>query len=567
MPSASSPRSGRRARTRFHLALAAALGAPSIAGAGGGAVAASEQDAVRVGVETLAAGGNAVDAAVATALALAVVHPEAGNLGGGGFAVVRLRDEVAVLDFREVAPAAATERMFLDERGEPRPGASLVGPLAAGVPGSPAGYHELHRRFGRLPWRRVVAPAIALARDGFALSARGARNLAEQRDGLARFPESAAVWLPNGRPPGAGARLRLPELAATLEAYAARGPSAIVAGETARAIEAASRKYGGVLTAADLAAYRPVWREPLRFERFGWQIASVPLPSSGGAIVGQALGLLERRGGAAAAAESAERAHLLVEAWRRAFADRFRLGDPASTAIGLAELLAPARLTRLAAEIDPARATASAALEPGAGATTAPEPAETTHLSVVDGDGNLVALTTTLNDLYGCKLWVPDAGFFLNDEMDDFTTAPGRANEWGLVQGDANRVAPGRRMLSSMTPLVAWRGAEALATGGRGGSRIPTAVAQVLLALWGGDDAAAAVARPRLHHQWLPDRLEHEAGALDAAARAELARRGHGLVPAPLDRLPKVNLVVRRADGRTEAAGDPRGPEFAAVAP
>ena len=528
-------------------------------------MAASEQDAARVGVEILADGGNAVDAAVATALALAVVHPEAGNLGGGGFAVVRMAGEAAVLDFREVAPAAADARMFLDESGEPRPRASLVGPLAAGVPGSPAGYFELHRRYGRLPWRRVVEPAIALARDGFELSARGARNLAEARDDLARFPETAAVWLPGGRPPGAGARIRLPDLAATLAAYAGRGPVAIQEGAVAEAIEAASRRHGGVLTVADLAAYRPVWREPLRASRFGWEIATVPLPSSGGAIVGQTLGLVERLGGGASAGEGAGRAHLLAESWRRAFADRFLLGDPASSRVGLAELLAPAWLDRRATEIDPARATASATVRPFPDAAPAPvESSETTNLSVVDGDGNLVALTTTLNDLFGCRLWVPGAGFFLNDEMDDFTTAPGRPNEWGIVQGEANRVAPGRRMLSSMTPLVAWRGEESLAVGGRGGSRIPTAVTQVLLALWSGETALAAVARPRLHHQWLPDQLEHEAGALDAGARAELERRGHALVPAPLDRLPKVNLVVRRAGGAVEAAGDPRGPEFAA---
>ena len=546
-----------------------ALGAASRALAGG-AVAASEQDAARAGAETLAAGGNAVDAAVATVLALAVVHPEAGNLGGGGFAVVRTRGEVEVLDFREVAPAAAHERMFLDERGEPRPGASLVGPLAAGVPGSPAGYFELHRRYGRLPWPRVVAPAIALARDGFELSARGARNLAEARDELARFPESAAVWLPGGRPLAAGARVRLPDLARTLERYAALGPEAIVAGEVAAAIEAASRRHGGVLTAAELAAYRPVWREPLRFRRSGWEVATVPLPSSGGIVVGQALGLVELGD----ETSEAGRAHRLVEGFRRAFVDRTRLGDPERSPVRAVDLLAPAWLERLHAGISRDRATPSLSLVPypgGGGAGGAVdqvvEPSETTHLSVVDSEGNLVALTTTLNDLFGCKLWVPGAGFFLNDEMDDFTTAPGRPNLYGIVQGDANRVAPGRRMLSSMTPLVAWRGEEALATGGRGGSRIPTAVVQVLLALWGGDPALAAVARPRIHHQGLPDRLEHEAGALDAAARADLERRGHALVPAPLDLLPKVNLVVRRAGGAVEAAGDPRGPEFAAIVP
>jgi gamma-glutamyltranspeptidase/glutathione hydrolase len=547
------------------LLLASALLATSAGAALEGGVVSGEADATRVGLAILAGGGNAVDAAIATALALAVVHPEAGNLGGGGFAVVRVGGEIAALDFRETAPAAAAPRMFLDARGEPVPGASLVGPLAAGVPGSPAGYFELHRRFGRLSWPNVVAPAIALARDGFEISARTARSLAAERDSLARFPESAAVWLPGGQPPGWGTRLRLPDLAATLEAYAAHGPEAITSGPVAAAIEGAARRHGGVLTAADLAGYRPVWREPLRFESFGWSFASMPLPSSGGFLAAETLGLLERLGWRDLARGSAERAHRFSEAARRAYADRFLLGDPESTRAEPRALLAGARLDALARAVDLARAVPSTA--PAGALAGAPEPVQTTHVSVIDLDGNLVALTTTLNDLFGCRLWVPGAGFFLNDEMDDFTTAPGRPNEFGLIQGEANAVAPGRRMLSSMAPLLAWRGREAVVLGGRGGSRIPTAVLQVFLALLDGDDARAAVARPRLHHQWLPDRLEFEAGALDMAARTELERRGHRLVRAPLDQLPKVSLVRRRADGSLEAAGDPRGPEAATTAP
>jgi len=547
------PAAARRAGAAL-LLVPALLAAPARA-ARGGAVVSGEADATRVGLAVLAAGGNAVDAAVATALALAVVHPEAGNLGGGGFAVVRVGGEIAALDFRETAPAAATPRMFVDRRGEPLPEASLVGPLASGVPASPAGYFELHRRFGRLPWPRVVEPAIALARDGFEISERTARHLAEDRDRLARFAETAAVWLPRGRPPGWGERLRLPELAATLEAYAARGPEAITSGPVAAAIEAAARRHGGLLTKADLAAYRPLWRQPLRFERFGWSFASMPLPSSGGVLVAETLALLERLGWSGLERDSADRAHRLAEALRRAFADRFLLGDTATSATP-ATLLSPARLDELARGIDPTRASRSS--RPGASAA-APEPIETTHVSVVDGDGNLVALTTTLNDLFGCRLWIPGAGFFLNDQMDDFDTAAGRPNEYGLVQGEANAVAPGRRPLSSMAPTLAWRGEEALVLGGRGGPRIPTGLLQVFLALLDGDRAGAAVARPRLHHQWLPDRLEVEDGALDAGARAELERRGHRL--APMSEVPKISLVVRRADGALEAVGDPRGPE------
>ena len=527
------------------------------------AVVSGEADATAVGIATLERGGNAVDAAVATALALAVVHPEAGNLGGGGFAVLRVGGEVAALDFREVAPAAATAAMFVDANGEPVKVASLFGPLAAGVPGSPAGLFELHRRFGRLPWWQIVRPAIVLARDGFEISARSAKALAEERDKLARFPETAAVWLPGGRPLGWGERLRLPELAATLGGYAERGPTAITTGPVAAAIEAASLRHGGVLTAADLAAYEPVWREPLRFSRFGWELVTMPLPSAGGALLGELLGILERRGFRDLAPGGVERAHLLAEAFRRAYADRFLLGDPSSTRATLQELLAPGWLDRRAAGIRVDRATPSSRLRPFPRALPE-ESDDTTHISVVDGEGNLVALSTTINDLFGCRLWVPGAGFFLNNEMDDFAIVSGRPNDFGLIQGDANAVAAGRRMLSSMSPTLALRGAEAIVLGGRGGSRIPTATIQVLLALWDGDGARAAVARRRLHHQWLPDRLEVEEGALSGPAQEDLTRRGHAL--APLSRAVRVNVALRRADGTVDAAGDPRGPEVGAVA-
>ena len=550
------------ARIVSGLALTAfAAAAPGQAPASSGVVVSAEADATAIGQATLEAGGNAVDAAVATALALAVVHPIAGNLGGGGFAVVRMGGEEATLDFRETAPAAATEKMFLDAAGVPIPDASTLGPKAAGVPGSPAGLHELHKRYGRMAWKEVVRPAASLARDGFALSSRTARDIAAERDKLARFPETVAVWMPGGRPLGAGAWLRLPELAATLDGYAERGPEAITTGAIAEAIERASRKDGGVLTAADLAAYRPVWREPLRFERFGWKLVTMPLPSSGGIVLGETLGILERSGWRSLPVGGVERAHLLAEAFRRAYADRFVLGDPESTRATAEEVLDSAWLGRRAAEIA-GRPTPSAAVRPIAGAPRA-DPPDTTHISVIDRDGNLVALTTTLNDLFGSRYWVAEAGFFLNDEMDDFTVAPAVPNLYGLVQGAANAIAPGRRMLSSMTPVLALRGGEAIVLGGRGGSRISTSVIQVLLALWDGDGAAAAVARPRVHHQWLPDQLEFEEGALDEAARGDLARRGHALVAAT--KIARVNVAWRHSDGTLEAAGDPRGPDVASA--
>ena len=535
---------------------------PAAAGMGG-AVAAADPLAAAAGLETLRAGGNAVDAAVATALALAVVYPEAGNLGGGGFAVLKIGGEVAALDFRETAPAGARRDMYLDAVGKPVEGASLVGPLAAGVPGSPAGLYELHRRYGKLPWGQVVVPARRFAAEGFRVSRylHDVLGKEENRKLLLRFPESARVWLPDGEPPAAGSILRLPDLAATLDRYAAQGPAGIATGPVAAAVEKASAAHGGMLGAADLAAYRPAWRTPLALEAFGWKLVSMPLPSSGGVILGQTLGILERLGWGKLPRFGADRDHLLAEALRRSFADRFLLGDPGTTRATEAQLLAPEWLARRAEQIDPRHATPSARVEPWPGAVQSEAPAaggETTHLSVVDRDGNLVALTTTLNGLFGCGLWVPGAGFFLNNEMDDFATAPGKPNLFGLIQGEANAVAPGKRMLSSMSPVIAWKGKEAYALGGRGGSRIPTNTIQVILNLLVDDDPLqAAIDRPRLHHQWLPDQVDAEPDALSPETRAELERRGHTIQITPV--AAKVHAVHLLPDGRVEAASDSRG--------
>ncbi|MEM7481354.1 MAG: gamma-glutamyltransferase [Acidobacteriota bacterium] len=535
----------------------------------GGAVASAERQATEVGLATLRSGGNAVDAAVATALALAVTFPEAGNLGGGGFAVVKLGNEISTLDFREVAPAGASRDMYLGPDGEPDPDASLIGPLAAGVPGSPVGLWALHRRFGELPWKEIVEPARRLAAEGFEVGPHLQGVIDDKRELLARFPESAAVWLPNGEPPPVGSRLVLPDLAASLAAYGERGPAALTRGAVAEAIATVSRRHGGMLTTEDLAAYAPVWREPVRFEAFGWQIAAMDLPSSGGILLGQTLGMLERRGWREAPRFGADRAHLLTEAWRRAYSDRFLMGDPTTTRGTADDLLADEWLDERATSIDPARASDSDTV--GRWSEARPEvvaePTEsgdTTHLSVIDGEGRMVALTTTLNGLFGCGLWVPGAGFFLNNEMDDFAAAPGAANDFGLVQGEANAVAPGKRMLSSMTPTIAWRQDRAIALGGRGGSKIPSNTIQVLLHYMVDDDPLqTAVNRPRLHHQWLPDRLLAEPDALAPETRAVLQARGHRLVLDP--RTAKIQAVAQRPNGEVEAAVDPRGPGFAAV--
>ncbi|HYV86764.1 MAG TPA: gamma-glutamyltransferase [Patescibacteria group bacterium] len=532
----------------------------------GGAVASAEPAATDAGLAVLRAGGNAADAAIATALALAVVMPNAGNLGGGGFAVVRTTGGVAALDFRETAPAAARPDMFLTPEGHPKPEASLVGPLAAAVPGSPQGLYDLHQRYGRLPWRRVVEPAISLARSGFAVTERLHHALEEEKEDLARFPATAEVWLPQGQPLATGTRLRLPALAATLAAYADRGPKALMEGPVAEAIEAVSHAGGGLLTAADLAAYRPVWREPLRFEAFGWEIVSMPLPSSGGIIEGETLLMLEALRWPSLPRGDAQRAHLLVESWRRAFADRYLLGDPATTRAEASSLLAPEWVARRVAGIDATRATPSKEIRPWPDAP-APEgrSGETTHLSVVDREGNSVALTTTLNGWFGCYVYVPEAGFFLNNEMDDFATVPDQPNLFELIQGQANAVRAGARMLSSMSPTIAWRGRETLVLGSRGGSRIPTATLQVLLnVIVDGDPLETAVNRPRFHHQWMPDEVRYEPGALDAAQRQELESRGDRLkeVTWPVG---EVDAVRVGADGTLQAAADARGPGGAGV--
>lgn len=546
----------------LHIQVVDAASFPAASGHGG-AVASAESASTEVGLEVLRAGGNAIDAAVATALALAVIHPEAGNLGGGGFAVVRMDGQLASLDFREVAPAAASREMYLDPEGRLIGGASLIGPLAAGIPGSPVGLFELHKRFGELPWTRVVNPARLLAAEGFPVTRRLHGSLSSERKTLERFPETARVWLPGGRLPAIGSRMRLPALAATLEAYAEAGPQALTSGPVAEAIERVSTKYGGLLKASDLASYEAVWRQPLTFDAFGWRMASMDLPASGGIILAQTVGLLENLGWREMPRFGADRAHLLAEVWRRAFADRFLMGDPMSSEADSKDLLQPEWLAYRRSTIQSDRASLSADIARWPEAPPS-ESSDTTHIAVADGSGNLVALTTTLNDTFGCRLLVPEAGFFLNNEMDDFAASPGRPNLYGLVQGEANAVRSGHRMLSSMSPTLGWRGSEAVVLGGRGGSRIPTAVAQVLLHLLVDDDPLqAAVDRPRLHHQWLPDILRAEVDAVSPETMQELVRRGHEVEIWTRDA--KVNAVRVLEDGTFEAAADPRGPGSAGV--
>ena len=495
----------------------------------GGMVVSSQRLASEAGAAILRQGGNAVDAAVATAYALAVTNPCCGNIGGGGFLVARLADgSEHFIDFREKAPAAATRDMFLDAGGAPVPDASLIGWKSAGVPGTVLGLETARARWGRLPRAQVLAPAIALARDGFVLTRGDSDILAAKTALFQRYPDTARIFLrPDNTPFQPGDRLVQADLARTLERVAADGPDGFYRGPVAQAVESAARAGGGIITAADLAAYTAPVSEPLRCRYRGVQVLSAPPPSSGGITICQVLGILEGYDLHSMGWNSAAAVHLMTEAMRHAFLDRnTRLGDPDFVDNPVAHLLDPAYHQALRAVIDPAHATPSSQLPPG---TPPHEKPETTHLSVVDRDGSAVALTYTINGLFGAGVVAPGWGFLLNDEMDDFTVKAGVPNLFGLVQGEANAIAPGKRPLSSMAPTIALRdGQPFLVLGSPGGSRIISIVLETLLNVVDhGMTLQEAVDAPRLHHQWLPDTLFAEPRALSADTRKVLEGMGH----------------------------------------
>jgi gamma-glutamyltranspeptidase / glutathione hydrolase len=506
-----------------------------------------------VGADILRRGGNAVDAAVAVGFALAVVQPIAGNIGGGGFMVIRLHDgSVRALDYREVAPVRATEHMYVDSAGNVSE-ASLTGQLAVGVPGSVAGMFAAHRRFGRLPWAEVLAPAVALARDGHMLDTIRSRNIAFQAARLARFPASRAQFLPTGEAPSPGTAFLQPDLAHTLQLLADSGPTPFYQGSIAGLIVEEMNRGGGLVTKEDLAAYRPKWRDPLRITYRGYTIYTMP-PPGGGVTLAEILNVME---GYARLSPfgSAALMHLQAEAMRRAFIDRNRyLGDPDVVTIPLDRLLSKEYAARLRAGIDLAHATPTPPL------TARPEGTETTHYSVVDAEGNAVACTTTLNNDFGSAVTVTGAGFILNDEMDDFTAAPGKPNLYGLVQGATNAIAPGKRMLSAMTPSIVLDSAGGLlmVLGSPGGSRITTAVYQVISnVIDQGMSLVDAVDAPRLHHQGLPDLLYVEQEGFVQASLDSLAAMGHTV---HLWRYKTgVNAVARSGNGWVGVADPRRG--------
>lgn len=484
--------------------------------------------ASQAGLAMLRRGGNAVDAAVAIGYVLAVVDPCCGNIGGGGFLVAHLADGRGVfLNFRETAPAGASRDMYLDATGKVIPGASLHGWRAVAVPGTVLGLDTALQRYGTLSRAAVMAPAIRLARDGFVLSRFGARMLAYGAARLRRNPNVARIFLhPDGSPPQAGERLVQPELARTLQAIAAHGPDAFYHGRIAQAVGKASHAGGGVITAADLAAYTVTESAPLRCRYHGFTFLLPPPPSSGGVTICEILHVLAPYDLRAMGFHSAQAVHVMVEAMRHAYLDRNTfLGDPAFVHDPLDWLLSDAHAAAIRAQIGD-RATPSATLHAG---TPPAEKPETTSYSVLDSAGNAVAVTYTLNGGFGAGVTAGDTGFLLNDEMDDFTSKPGVPNMFGLVQGEANAIAPGKRPLSSMSPAIVLRdGKPFLVLGSPGGARIITIVLQVALNMLDyGMAPQQAVDAPRIHHQWLPDVVYTEPFGLSPDTQRLLRAMGY----------------------------------------
>ncbi len=516
----------------------------------------AQQPADEVGLRILQSGGNAIDAAIAIGFALNAAYPYAGALGGGGFMLIRLASgQTSFIDFRERAPAAATRTMYLDATGAPTRD-SIEGWRSSGVPGTVRGFELAHARYAKLSWSADLAPAIELAAKGVRVSYALAEQLRGSRN-LPRDPESVRIWLKGGAFYEPGDLLVLPELAQTLRRIAANGPNEFYTGITASRFTDAMKAHGGLITMADLAAYAAVERRPLTGQYRNYTVIGAPPPSSGGVGLLQMLGMLEGTGYEKAGFGSAASMHYEAEVMRRFYADRNAyLGDPDVVTNPVASLLDAGYLARRRSTIDPMKATPSATL--GAGLAPRAESAETVHYNVVDAEGNAVAVTYTLNGGFGNGITVPGLGFLLNNEMDDFTARPGAPNLFGLVQGEANSIAPGKRPLSSMAPTIVLRDGELyMLLGGPGGSRIPTAVLQVFLGVVDfGMNPQEAVDAPRLHHQWLPDAITVERG-FSPDALALLRSRGHEVRQEPGPVAAVVELIVKDG-GWLQGAADAR---------
>ncbi len=520
----------------------------------GGAVAAPDQYAAKVAADILKRGGNAVDAAVATAFTLAVTYPEAGNIGGGGFMTLYVDGKPYFLDYREVAPKAATRNMYLDEKGELIENLSLVGARAAGVPGTVMGLWEAHQKFGKLKWSELLTPAIGYARNGFAI----AEKQYQYRDDAQGLFKAGTNFNDYFGTMKVGQPFKQPELAMTLERIAESGVSEFYQGKTAELLVKQMQADKGLITREDLTDYKAVWRDPIAINWRGNVVYTAPPPSSGGVALAQLLGIKEDRAAdfKGVAHNSARYIHLLAEIEKRVFADRADyLGDPGFTKVPVAQLIAKDYLAKRAAQVNPTAISATDAIKPGL------ESHQTTHFSIVDRQGNAVSNTYTLNLDYGSGVVVKGAGFLLNDEMDDFSAKPGTANVFGVVGGDANAIEPGKRMLSSMSPsLVTRDGQVTLVLGTPGGSRIFTSIFQVINNLYDYDmPLEKAVAAQRVHHQLLPkDTIYFDSYApLTGPAADELKKMGYTLEDQGWN-MGDVQ-AIRVTGTALETASDPRG--------
>ncbi|MBK9014770.1 MAG: gamma-glutamyltransferase [Saprospiraceae bacterium] len=517
--------------------------------------------AAMVGEEILQKGGNAVDAAIATQFALAVVYPRAGNIGGGGFMVVRLADGTSdALDYREKAPAAAHRDMYLDGEGNVMEAVSKEGHLSVGVPGTVAGMELAFQKYSKIKdWGQILAPAIRLATEGFALTESEAARLNEYKEQFQKANPDArpfvkdAVWKMNDV-------LKQPDLAHTLELIRDKGAAGFYEGETASKIVAEMKRGGGLITLEDLENYEAKWRKPIIGHYKNYRIITMPPPSSGGVVLMQMLTILEKFPLGQYGFQSAKSIHVIVEAERRAYADRAKyLGDSDFYPVPVDSLLDPAYLTAKMLDFDSTKATSSGTIGPAV--KIGIETFETTHTSIIDEAGNAVSVTTTLNLNYGSKVIVQGAGFFLNDEMDDFSAKPGVPNYFGLIGAEANAIQPGKRMLSSMTPTIVEKDSSLfMVLGAPGGSTIITAVLQTLLGVTDyGMTMDEAVWAPRFHHQWLPNVITCEETAIDTTVRKQLWGMGHKL--ENVERMALIKAVLVLPDGKLQGVGDNRNPD------
>jgi gamma-glutamyltranspeptidase/glutathione hydrolase len=526
-----------------------------------GAVVCAHPLASMAGLTAMESGGNAFDAAVATQFALAVVYPGAGNIGGGGFMVARKgTGEMVTLDYRETAPAHASRDMYLDEQGNVIPGKSIRGAGASGVPGSVAGIFEM-MKLAKLPLGQLITPAIDLAENGFAVTENEAASLNRLQDEFAKY-NTAPTAFQRSVPWKKGDTLVQKELAATLRRILKDGAKGFYEGETANLIAAEMQQGGGYINTEDLKNYTAKWRPPHRFNYKDYEIVSMGPPSSGGILLHQIFGMIAKRNLDQFKPLSTEAVHLVAEAERRAFADRAQyLGDADFYKVPIAEITSQDYLDRRMSDYDQNKAGSSHLTK--AGRVPGYESKETTHISIVDKEGNAVAITTTLNDSYGCKTVVKGAGFFLNNEMDDFSTKPGVPNLYGAIGGEANAIAPGKRMLSSMSPTIVLKNGQLfLVVGTPGGTTIPTSVFQTITDIIDFHlSAEEAVNLPKFHHQWLPDEIRIEENFPDTT-RASLERMGYKCVES--GSIGRTEVIMKVDDKTFEAAADSRGDDSAA---